>query len=60
MDVKFLKNAYDVDVIKEILEKGKITAEPDGKVRMVHNLANNVVASLELQVTDLKIDIKND
>lgn len=60
MDVKFFKNAYDTDLVKEVLQKGRITADSDGKVKMIHNLANNVTVAIELQVNDVKLSIKND
>ena len=60
MDIKFYKNAYDENLIKEVLTKGRVTTEADGKIKVAHSLANNVSAVIELQVKNMSVSIKDD
>lgn len=60
MDINFYKNAYDEELIKEVLTKGRVTTEADGKVKIVHTLANSVSAVVELQVKKVLVNIKDE
>jgi len=49
----FSEKQVDVNLVNEILQKGRITAEPNGAISIVYNLANNVNVILSLKVEDI-------